>query len=224
MSLLQDAAALLKEVAGGIRDLRTIIEAARDGEKFLTRHHPDARKAFADLLEELGKLTEYLADASSIVTAFEFTVTGSDVDRQPRAFNDQLVEREAVFARFDNQLDQTRIHCSAVGGYSEQLATQAKQRGLHNLFGLLNTGKEQAAKLSVLLEDVWGNDTRVLDEFEKMATAVRIALEDVRAALGPPGEMRSENVPAAAQLLGKHRGQFLPIQLQATDAARDLRI
>lgn len=222
MTAIAEVLDLLKVVADGIGNVRTVVEAARDGEKFLRTHYPDAEKDLADLLDEIGKLTEYLADASSIITGFAFTVTGSDVDRQPRAFNDLLVQRQAVFARFDNQLQLTRTHCSRIDDYGDALLKKAQERGLHNLFGLLNAGSEQAQRMSDLVLDVWTNDQTLLREFKSMSEAVRRALDDVQAALGPPGQMLIENVPAAAALLGEYSTAFVPIQLEADEVKREL--
>ena len=210
MSVVQEVADLLKLVADAIGNVRTIIDTARDGQQFLQRNHPDAKDDLASLLEEIGKLTEYLADASSIITGFAFAVTGTDLDRQPRAFNDLFVQRQAVFARFDAQLQRTRAHCSTIGNYAWQLRHQAEKKGMHNLFGLVNAATRQATEMSRLIEEVYSNDTVLLKEFENMAKAVRLALDDIQAALGPPGQMLVENVPAAAELLGRYSTSSSP--------------
>jgi hypothetical protein len=222
MSAVNEVADLLKLVAEGVRNVRTIVDAARDGYKYLHEHHADAEADLANLLEELGKLTEYLADGASIITGFAFTVTGTDLDRQPRAFNDLLVERQRVFARFDAQLDRTRTHCSKVGMHANKLRIQAETNGLHNLFGLVNAGKEQAGRMARLVEEVYENDVELLKEFQYMSEAVRLALDDVQTTLGPRGTMLVENVPAAAELLGRYATEFTAIQIRADDSKREL--
>ena len=222
MTVIAEVSDLLKTVADGISNVRTVVEAARDGEEFLRTNYPDAEKDLADLLDEIGKLTEYLADASSIITGFAFTVTGSDVDRQPRAFAKLLVQRQAVFARFNTQLEATRTHCRRIADYGSALQQKAEKRGLHNLFGLLNAGSEQARRMSHFFSRVWTDDQALLGEFESMSEAVRRALDDVKAALGPPGQMLVENVPAAAALLGEYSTAFVPIQLEADEVNREL--
>jgi hypothetical protein len=86
--------------------------------------------------------------------------------------------------------------------YAYQLRLEAEKNGMQNLFGLLNTGKEQAKKMSRLVQEVYANDGVLLDEFQNMAKATTLALNDVQSKLGPPGLMKAENVPAAAKLLG----------------------
>ena len=210
-------------VAVGIGNVRSIVDAARDGYAFLTKNHPNAQTDLANLLDEIGKLTEYLADASSIVTSFAFTVSETELGRQPDRFNDLLRKRQAVLARFDAQLGATRAHSSEIGMYAYQLRLEAEKNGMQNLFGLLNTGKEQAKKMSRLVQEVYANDGVLLDEFQNMAKATTLALNDVQSKLGPPGLMKAENVPAAAKLLGRYQTEFLPVQLEADDTKRELR-
>jgi hypothetical protein len=219
---VEEVADLLKVVAHGISNVRMIIDAARDGHQYLQGHHPDAQADLAKLLDQFGKLTEYLAEASSIITGFAFAVTGTAFDREPRAFNDLLVKRQAVFARFDAQPELTRAHCSEIGMHAWASRQQAEKNGMHNLFGLVNAGKQRAEEMSEQIERVYGNDAKLLTEFQNMAKAVRLGLDDIQAALGPPGQMLVENVPVAAELLGRYATEFLPIQLRADDTKREL--
>jgi hypothetical protein len=222
MSTVSDVGALLNLVGDGIRNVRTIVDATRDGYAYLQAHHSGAQADLASLLVEMGKLTEYLADAASIITGFAFTVSGSDVARQPRAFNDLVVDRQAVFARFDAQLEVTRSHCSVIGNHAWRLGEEARKKGLPNLFGLVKAGTKRAEEMSRQVQEVYGNDAELLSQFKNMAMAVKLALGDVQAALGPPGQMDPGNVPAAAKLLGEYSTRFLAIQVRADDAKREL--
>ena len=122
--VIAEVADLLKLVADGIGNVRSIVDAARDGYTSLTKNHPNAQTDLANLLDEIGKLTEYLADASSIVTSFAFTVSETELGRQPDRFNDLLRKRQAgVLARFDAQLGATRAHSSEIGMYGIPTAT-----------------------------------------------------------------------------------------------------
>jgi ABC-type transporter Mla subunit MlaD len=223
MTAVAEVVALLDQVAKGISNLRSIIKAARDGYAYLERYHSDARDDLGKLLEELRKLGQLLAEASSIVTHFDFTVSGSGVGEEPARFNRLLIEHKSVFQQFEDQLDDTRTRSGRVGAHYWALQAKAEQRRLGNAFGLLKTSKRQAEKLNKLLRDVYANDSIVIEEFQKMADAVRLALDDVRAALGPVGESRVENVRKAARRLGRHAANFQPIESNALFAVRELR-
>jgi hypothetical protein len=222
MTVVKEVTDLLKLVAEGISNVRTIVDAARDGREYLHQHHKDAETDLASLLEEIGKLTESLAEGASIVTHFAFTVSGSDLDRQPARFNDHLEQRQAVFARFDSQLEKTKASCSKIGHHAYLLQEQAKSNGMHNLFGLMNAGKRRAEQMSVLLFEVYGNDTELLEEFKNMARAVKLALADVHAVLAPRGQARPENVETASERLWEYSKEFLPVQAAADDTKREL--
>ena len=223
MSAVDEVAALLRLVGEGITNVRSIVDAARDGHAYLHQHHKDAEKDLASLLEEIGKLTESLAEGASIVTHFAFTVSGSDLDRQPARFNDRLEQRQAVLDRFDSQLEKTKTSCATIGHHAHVLQQQAERSGRHNLFGLMNAGKKQAERMSVLLVEVYGNDTELLEEFKNIASAVRLALADVQSVLGPPGQGRPENVEAASERLGEYSKEFLRMEASADDTKRELR-
>jgi hypothetical protein len=58
MTMVKEVADLLELVANGVKDVRSILEAARDGHAYLKRHHPEAQQDLAGLLEELRKLVQ----------------------------------------------------------------------------------------------------------------------------------------------------------------------
>jgi hypothetical protein len=223
VSLVNEVADALKLVADGINNVRTIVEAARDAPRYLSRHYPNASDELASLLEELAKLVQLQAEASSVVTHFDFTVTGTDMGRQPSRFNDYLLEHKAVAERYRLQLDQTRTHCSQIGLHLFGLRTAIGKHGLRDIFGLWKAPQKSAQDAARLLEEVYSNDAVVLDEFQNMANAVDKALTDVRNALGGPGRVFIENVPQAANVLNGYAQQFAPVESNANYLAQQLR-
>jgi hypothetical protein len=223
MSLVNEVADALKLVADGINNIRTIVQAARDAPKYLSRHYPNAADELAGLLGELAKLVQLQAEASSVVTHFDFTVTGTDIDRQPSRFNDYLLEHKAVAEKYRIQLDQTRTHCSEIGRHLFRLKAATNKHGLRDIFGLWKAPQNAAHDAVRLLEEVYSNDAIVLEEFQSMADAVDNAITDVRNALGGPGQVLVENVPRAAGVLGGYAKQFAPVESEANFLAQQLR-
>jgi hypothetical protein len=181
MSLVNEVADLLKLVAEGIQNIRSIVTAAKDGAAYLDRHFRRRVLNSPPCFDELGKLAQVLAEASSIVTHFAFTVSGSEVDREPREFINKYGEHRVVYEELMNQLDATRAHSSQIGYYRAGLRAKAEGHNLSNLFGLLGTARAQAKRLDALLSTVYANDSKVIEECTRMGEAVRMALDDVRA-------------------------------------------
>lgn len=223
MPLVKEVSDALKLVADGINNIRTIVEAARDAPKYLSRHYPNASDELASLLRELANLVQLQAEASSVVTHFDFTVTGTDIGRQPSRFNDYLLEHKAAAERYRLQLDQTRTHCSEIGYHLFGPKTATDKHGLRDIFGLWKAPQNSAQDAVRLLEDVYSNDAMVLDEFQNMANAVDKALTDVRNALGGPGQVFVENVPKAAGVLSSYAKQFASVESNANFLAQQLR-
>jgi hypothetical protein len=161
------------------------------------------------------------------VTHFDFTVTGSAVDHEPRNFNNLLQQHKAVAQKFEDQLDVTRSHCSQIGYHRAGLEFEALRRGLSDLFGLLGAKRERTRELADLLANVYSNDSKLLSEFERMIEAVHKALDDVRTELRGskegPSAMRVEHVAEAARVLGAHASNFRKIESEALFAVREMR-
>jgi len=91
MSLLKEAAEAIKSVADGVEHIQKIAKAVRDGRDYLKLKHPEIRADLSGMCAEMRNTLTAIAAASAILTHFRFTVAGSAVDSEPRAFNDHLI-------------------------------------------------------------------------------------------------------------------------------------
>ncbi len=100
----------ISDVVGLIKDsletTRDIMKAMQDGSAYLQRYHPEARKDLTELLTEMRVTLLGLYSATGIITDFEFTIDGSDVDRQPSRFNDEVI-------RTRQRINESRATCEA---------------------------------------------------------------------------------------------------------------
>jgi hypothetical protein len=222
MTVVREVSDLLKIAADGVENIRSIHKAAKDGYAYLNRYHEDARADLAGLLDELVKLTQVTAEASAIVTRFDFTVAGTDVGREPARFNKYLVQHKTVQRKLAAQLDETRTHCSQVGYHYAGLKAKA-ENGDNPFAVLFKARRTRAEQLAHLVGDIYSDDSRVLEQFTSIANAIDLALEDVRSVLAPDGEARPEHVPRAARVLAQHAKLFRPIESEANFAAGELR-
>lgn len=220
---VSDVLTLLERVSQGLTRIQAIIAAVASAPAYLREHYPEARQELAELLQEIAKLTQLQAEASSIVTHFDFTVTGSAIDHEPRKFNDYYIAYKALAEKHRAQLDETRTHCSNIGLHAAGIKFKTDRHGLYDLFGMWTKSRSQAREAAELLGKVYSDDSKVLEEFERMADAVELALQSVRDALGPSGAKEVKNVPRAARVLAEHAASFRPIEIQANFAARELR-
>jgi len=56
----------------------------------------------------------------------------------------------------------------------------------------------------------------------QLSVALRLALDDVAAKLGPAGSMLPANVPVSAALLGEYADAFSSLETTSNDLAHDL--
>ena len=69
--------------------------------------------------QEMANTLDALAVASSIVTRFAFTVSGSNVANEPRAFNDYYRANIADENAVAQQLETLRGHCHIIKAHAE---------------------------------------------------------------------------------------------------------
>lgn len=83
MPVLDEVASAAKMTSNLIQNVRDLLETFSDGAAYLKRHHPDARAYLSELLEEMRKTVVGLITISSLITSFDFTIDGRDLDTQP---------------------------------------------------------------------------------------------------------------------------------------------
>jgi hypothetical protein len=221
MTVVKEVSDLLKVAADGVENLRSIHRAAKDSYAYLNQYHADAKKDLASLLDELIKLMQVTAEASAIVTHFDFIVAGTEVDREPARFGEYLYEHKAIQRKLADQLGATRMHCSVIGLHYAGL--QAKAKGDNPFAVLFKARRKRAEELAHLVGEVYSNDAEVLELFRSIAAAIDRVLEDVRSVLAPDGGASPENVPEAARVLAQHARLFRPLESEANFTAGELR-
>ena len=153
MTIVAEVTDGLRLVAEGIKNLRTIHSAIKDGRKYFESRHPDVKGDLAAMCVEMRKTLQAIATASAIITHFRFTVESSVSESEPARFNNHLMAHKAQAQNAEAQLDSLRGHCSVIRDHAQKLEGKSKKAnlsGMLKLFGLDSEKRENelAAALS----------------------------------------------------------------------------
>jgi hypothetical protein len=223
MTLVKEAAEGLKAVAEGIGHIQTIAKAVRDGRDYLKVKHPEIRKDLAAMCAEMRNTLTAIAVASAVLTHFRFTIAGSAVDSEPRAFNDHLIAHKEKAQMVSRSLHALRGHCHVIRKHADRLAAQARSLRLDRLlllFGIDSAERDRA--VGKALQDIYDEEMQAYRLAAQLSLALQLALDDISKALGPPGSMVPANVPGAAALLGEYADAFSRLESTSNYVALDL--
>jgi hypothetical protein len=223
MSLLKDVTDILKDVAEGIKHIKTIADTVRSGKEYLKHKHPEVRTDLSALCGELRNTSSAVAAASAVLTHFRFTVSGPARDTEPARFNDHLIAHKAKAAEVGRSLEAVRGHCRKIRAHAGRLQEQRKAMGLDRLlqlFGIESTGRDRT--FSRALQAIYDEETQSYRLIDRLSQALQLSLNDIASALGPAGTMRPENVPAASTLLGEYAKAFGALESESKYLAQDL--
>lgn len=213
MALVQDVLDALQLVSDSIDNMQAITDAVRNGVGYLKSHHPEAERDLLAMCDEITKTLDALAVASAVVTRFAFTVSGSNLDAEPRVFNDYFINHVGDIADVRRSIDALRGHCHVIEQHAQRLEAIATKRGLRSFTHLIGiTSQEQDAALHQALQQIYDEEREFMVTVHAMPDAVERALADVQSQLGPPGKMDVANVPAAAARLGAYAAEFGQLQ------------
>lgn len=223
MAIIKEVLDALKDVADGIEHIRTVASAIRDGRKYLTLKYPEVKTDLGALGTELQNTATAVAAASAVLTHFEFTVAGMDVDRQPARFNDYLIAHKEKAALVARSLQAMRGHCHVIHKHAENLKKRAESLNLSRLlllFGL--DSAERDRQVAEALKEIYDEEIQGYKLVAQLSFALQTALNSISEALGPPGTMDPKNVAAAAKLLGEYAVVFQRLETQSNYLALDI--
>lgn len=224
MTLVKEVVDMIDLIAKSVDNMQKIADAVRTGVGYLKAKHPEASDDLLAMCQEITKTLDALAVASSVVTRFSFTVSGTNLDREPRVFNDYFIAHAKDAREVKNRIEILRGHCHKIKEYADRMTKTASGVGLSSLFNLLNVrSAEQETELADRLQQIYDEEQEFYLIVDGMSSAVEGAFEDVQRALGPPGAMIPENVPVAAKLLGEYAVKFGDLQSRCVYAAGELK-
>lgn len=223
MTLVKEVADGIKAVAEGVDHIQTIAKAVRDGRDYLKVKHPEIRKDLAAMCAEMRNTLTAIAAASAVLTHFRFTIAGSAVDSEPRAFNDHLIAHKEKAQMVSRSLHAMRGHCHVIRKHADRLHESARSFKLERLlllFGIDSAERDRAVADS--LQDIYDEEMQAYRLAAELSMALQRALAEISAALGPAGIMLPANVPVAAALLGEYSDAFSKLESTSNYVALDL--
>jgi hypothetical protein len=221
--MIDDVIEIIKQVAEGVDHIKTIADAVKDGRDFLKARHPEIQTDLTALCQEMQKTTIAVAAASAVLTHFRFTVSGSAVSSEPARFNEHFIAHKERAARVSISLEAMRGHCSKIREHADRLCGNLKPKKvdrLLQLFGIDSTERDR--QVGRALQLIYDDEMQGHLLVNRLALGLQLSLEDIGKALGPPGQMLPENVPAAATLLGHYAQAFSGLESQCNYLALDL--
>ena len=224
MSLFSEAVDIIDQLASSVDNMQKLAEAVRTGIGYLEKNHPEATRDLLAMCDEISHTLDALAGASAVVTRFAFNVSGGVAASEARAFNNYYVDAARDAAGVRNQIEELRGHCHAIRQHADAMAKEAAGSGLGSLFNLLGIrSAKREQELAERLGQIYNEEMELYLTVDGMSRAVELAFKDVQNTLGPPGQMLDENVPAAAQLLGKYAVRFGALQSECLHAGTMLK-
>jgi uncharacterized coiled-coil protein SlyX len=214
MSSVADIAKVIQMLADVVKHTREIVEAVNDGRKFLASRYPEAQQDFSDLLGQMQRTIEGLAEVTKVISGFRFvcgagTVDRETADRELARFNDYVVEQKEDVAKLKNRIRDLRADCEKVRALRDKLDARTDTRSWGSLFGLFGVKAHQRAlELHGTLSNFYADDQRMVDLFRQTLELAEGGIKEVENALGPPGIANPYNVPAAAAILGTYAMLF----------------
>jgi chromosome segregation ATPase len=214
MALVSEIADVIRMLADVVRNTREIVDAVNDGRKFLASRHPEAQQEFSELLEQMQRTIEGLAEVTKVISRFRFVSDGSTVDRETAErelgrFNNYVIEQNNDITKLKNRIRELKADCEKVRDLRDKLDARTETRAWGSLFGLLGAKEQKRAQeLHSSLSNFYADDQRMIDLFCQTLQLAENAITDVEKALGPPGMANPYNVPVAASILGTYAVLF----------------
>lgn len=214
---VRDAIRTLSEL---VEQTRTILAAIKDGQAYLRKNHPDAKGRLAELLEQMRITISGLVTATRVLTDFDFTVDGTDVDREPARFNNQLIDARKQIGDLEADISRLKGSCTRIERLTQELDKRADNRPWWALLG--DRAGQTAWQLAGILHQLYGTDEEMIRSIERTLRASESALDAVRDALREATGASISNVRAAAQVLHEQADGFRPIERQLKQLRNDL--
>lgn len=220
MTLVREIADAVLLLADVVRNTRAIVDAVNDGRQYLASKHPDARKAFAELLGQMQATVAGLADVTKVVSGYRFVTEGAAADFEPARFNSYVIDQRTQVAELRGRIRELKADCEAVRRIRDSLVARTRTRTWTSMFGLIGVnGRKRATEMAHTLSDFYADDQRMIEVIQQMLRLAQKALSDVDRALGPPGAAHPHNVASASAVLQTYAAVFEQPQRELDDLA-----
>jgi hypothetical protein len=224
----------LEDVARGVQKIDTITQAIRSRKSYVKENYPKIQSDLRDLVDELQKNVRLIKRASEVLTHFRFAIVAdAEAVKEVTRFNDYFIKATQDEQHIREHIDGLRTHCGKVrdhaerivkGEDAEQAVTWLSQQDATTVFAIVGVrDPEKGYELGKKLFEMANEDDEFADSAEDMLRCLNDALNDVQNALGPPGRMYPENLPAAAALLGDYSTHFQKMEDRTAEAEMVIR-
>lgn len=222
--MLKEVIEGLKLVADGIKSVKSIAEAVKDGRDYLRAKHPEVRNDLGEMISELGKSLFVIKQASAVMTNFRFAIATDTQGTELTRFNEYFIKSKTEAQQVRDHIEDLRTHCSKIRAHGSRISGLATADGFANIFALLGLNSpEKEKELGKSLDKLAYEDFEISNSAESMLKCLENALRDVQNALGTGGAMFPQNVPNAAALLAEYGPEFERMEERASEAAREVR-
>lgn len=210
MGTLQDVFSMLGDVSKGISDIKSIISAVDEGKEYLSARYPNVKKDLGLMCREWNKTLRLIAMDASILTSFSFVMDENIAGSELRKFDDEVRKRIDISGQLRSQIHELRSHCHVIARHKERIESGTPMDNIFSALGIRSTDRN--LQLSMLLQNLLDEEAQAFYVSNRMSQAVHDALQDIRNALGPPGKILPENLPAAADRLSEYYQKFQKLQ------------
>ena len=220
--MLKDVVDGLKLVADGIKNVKTIAEAVKNGRDYLKAKHPEIQSDLRAMVLELGKSLFVIKQASAVLTNFRFAIATDTQGTELARFNDYFIKSKTEAQHLRDRIDDLRTHCSKVREHASRISGSATATGFAKIFALFGLNSpEKEKELGERLDKLAYEDFALANSAERMLKCLEDALKDVQNALGDGGAMFPKNVPNAAALLSEYGPEFEKMEERASEAVKE---
>jgi hypothetical protein len=208
MVSLKDATEVIKMLGDVVKSTREIINAVKDGKKFLALNYPKAQQDFSDLIGQMQQTIEGLAKVTSVISSFRFVTDSEVFDRMTAnselaRFNNYIIKQTVDITALRNNIRQLRADCEKVRQLRDKLDAFSINRSWGSLFGLLGEkARERSSELHRTISSFYADDQKMVDLFIQTLDLIESGIRDIGNILGPPGTSDPYKVSDAAAFLG----------------------
>ena len=222
--MLKDVVDGLNLVADGIKSVKTIAEAIKNGRDYLKAKHPEIQSDLRAMVLELGKSLFVIKEASAVLTNFRFAVATDTQGTELARFNDYFIKSKTEAQHLRDRIEDLRTHCSKVREHASRISGSATATGFAKIFALLGLNSpEKEKELGERLDKLAYEDFALANSAERMLKCLEDALRDVQNVLGHGGAMFPKNIPNAAALLSEYGPEFEKMEESASEAVKEAR-
>ncbi len=209
-AVYQDIRQVVRDIKHLVTQSKELIQAVRDGRAYVEKFHPNEKGLLSELLEQMRATFAGLISVSRLVTDFDFTIDGSDRDRQPSRFSEYLVQARTDLESLESNLTILKASCTRVHLLGQALQMRADKESWWYLFG--DAIGDQAGRLAPQFDALFGVDATMITNLTNAMIASREALDDVRDALRDGAGLSVDNVSRAAAVLHERAAEYRPVE------------